>query len=94
MSSAALETLFTDDATVERPPAPSAGGKVPVGSIEAEDSFLARLDLMSSRQRIEAYRSGAFTREERAVWACRYPDEVPVVNGEVEWIALGSADLD
>lgn len=94
MSSAALETLFTDDVAVEPPPAPSIDGKAPVGSIEAEDSFLTRLDRMSSRQRVKTYRAGGFSREERAVWACRYPDEVPIINGEREWLVLGSADLD
>lgn len=59
-----------------------------------EASFLVRLDRMSPSQRLRAYRSGAFSRAERARWACRYPEEVPMVNGEVEWIALGSADLD
>jgi hypothetical protein len=92
MSSAAVETLFTDDAKAESP-APSSNGGTSVGSADPVDPFLARLDRMSSRQRIEAYRSGAFTREERTIWACRYPEEVPLVNDEFEWLVLGSADL-
>ena len=31
---------------------------------------------------------------ERDVWAGYYPDEVPLVNGEFEWIALRCADRD
>ena len=49
---------------------------------------------MSPRQRVEASHRGGFTRHERAVWASRYPDEVPTVNGEFEWLVLTSADLD
>jgi hypothetical protein len=31
---------------------------------------------------------------ERQVWAIHYPDEVSMVNGECEWIALKLADVD
>lgn len=94
MSTAALKTLFpAPETTVRRSPAPSSNGTMLV-ELADEDSFLVRLDRMSPSQRLRAYRSGAFSRAERARWACRYPDEVPMVNGEVEWIALGSADLD
>jgi hypothetical protein len=93
MSSAALQTLFTDDAPVERPPAPSSNGGAPIRSADSVDPFLVRLDRMSPRQRVEAYRSGGFSRHERTVWACRYPGEVPLVNDEFEWLVLGSADL-
>ena len=49
---------------------------------------------MSPEQRLAAFRSGQFSHSERSRWAQKFPDEVPVVNGEVEWIALGLADLD
>lgn len=95
MSTAALKTLFpAPETTVRRPPAPSSNGSLRAVDLVEEDSFLVRLDRMGSSQRLRAYRSGAFSRAERAKWACRYPDEVPTVNGEIEWIALGSADLD
>lgn len=32
-------------------------------------------------------------RRERTIWACRYPEEVPIVDGEVQWIALRMAGL-
>lgn len=54
------------------------------------DAFLARLARMSTEQRIEAARSGRFTRWERSVWSARFPDEVPLINGEFEWIALSA----
>lgn len=57
-------------------------------------AFLARLAEMTPKQRIEAARRGAFDRAQRALWVATYPEEAPLVNGELEWIALGLADLD
>jgi len=95
VSTAAPKTLFpAAETTVERAPAPSPNGSSGVVDLTDEDSFLVHLDRMSSNQRLRAYRDGTFNRAERARWACRYPEEVPTVNGEVEWIALSSADLD
>ena len=56
--------------------------------------ILTVLSRMTSAERISASRHGGFTRHERAIWAARYPEEVPIVNGEFEWIAAGLADLD
>jgi len=61
---------------------------------EGRTAFLTRIASMSSKQRLDAARSGSFDRSQRALWALAYPEEVPLVNGEVEWIALGLADLD
>ena len=55
---------------------------------------LQRLERMTPAERLAAYRSGQLNSSERALWARTFPNEVPVVNGEVEWIALGLADLD
>jgi hypothetical protein len=49
---------------------------------------------MSPDQRLLAARSGCFDRRQRVIWAAHYPEEVPLVNGEYEWIALAAADLD
>jgi hypothetical protein len=48
---------------------------------------------MSPAERLSAFRT-SFNPHERAVWAARYPDEVPLVNDEYEWIALLCADRD
>lgn len=61
---------------------------------EGRTAFLARLAEMTSKQRVAAARRGAFNRAQRALWVASYPDEAPLVNGELEWIALGLADLD
>ena len=58
------------------------------------DSFASVLRRMTSAERVSASRHGGFNRWERWVWATRYPDEVPLVNGEVEWISCNLADLD
>ncbi|HEY4779225.1 MAG TPA: hypothetical protein VIH47_06510 [Solirubrobacterales bacterium] len=68
-----------------------AAGPDPRAHFEA---FLARLARMRVEERIRASREGGFTAWERAVWAARYPGQVPLINGEFEWIALGLADLD
>lgn len=74
---------------------PANPAAMPVGRAgEGHPAFLARLAAMSSKQRLDAARRGVFDRTERAIWASAYPDEVPLVNGELEWIALGLADLD
>lgn len=79
----------------ERPrtPAPSAR-PAPRSRADAGNDFLDRLDRMGCERRLAAYNSGRFNRHERAIWAARFPDEVPRVNGEIEWIALALADLD
>ena len=74
--------------------APANAAAMPAGGVEGHPAFLARLAGMSPQQRLEAARRGVFDRTERAIWASAYPDEVPLVNGELEWIALGLADLD
>lgn len=58
------------------------------------EGFVSVLRRMSAEERISASRHGGFTRWERWVWAARFPDEVPLINGEFEWIALAAADLD
>lgn len=50
------------------------------------DSFLSELRRMTPQERIRASRY-TMTRHERYVYAARYPDEVPTLNGELEWIA-------
>lgn len=54
----------------------------------------ARLDQLGAAGRLALYRAGKFGRADLATWAARYPEEIPTVNGEVEWISLKLADLD
>jgi hypothetical protein len=57
-------------------------------------SVLAAIAKLDPGGRLAIYRSGGFTRRECTFWAANYPEEVPLVNDEFEWIALGLADLD
>jgi hypothetical protein len=60
------------------------------GVQEAErlvDRFVSELRRMSAAERVRASRY-SMNRWERWVYAARYPEEVPTVNGELEWIAL------
>jgi hypothetical protein len=57
------------------------------------DSFLARLSRMSAEERVLASRY-EFTSRERTIWAGRFPDEVPMIHGEFEWIAARSPELE
>jgi hypothetical protein len=69
----------------------------PAAVLSVPDStadFIARLEEMGPEERLAASRRGSFSRRERLIWASSFPDEVPLVNGEFEWIALGGADLD
>ncbi len=50
------------------------------------DRFVSELRRMTPKERIEASRYSMNLRE-RSVYAARYPEEVPTVNGELEWIA-------
>lgn len=56
--------------------------------------FVAALGAMTPAQRLAGYGAGQFNLAEANVWASLYPEEVPTVNGEFEWIALTLADLD
>lgn len=53
-----------------------------------------RLARLGPEGRLAAYRSGKLSRAECWEWARRFPDEAPVVNGELDWIARRLADLD
>ena len=71
----------------------SAWPLLPLSDRDRLDAFLARLDGMTSEERIRASRY-SFNRWERQIWAQHYPEEVPLVNGEVEWITMRQVDLD
>jgi hypothetical protein len=58
------------------------------------ESFVSVLGRMTPAERISASRHGGFTRWERWVWSARFADEVPLVNGEFEWVGANMADLD
>ncbi len=56
----------------------------------------ARLDAMwrmSPEQRITAMRNGKLSLEQCAAWAARYPEQVPLINGEFEYLAAFTPEV-
>jgi hypothetical protein len=54
----------------------------------ARHARLRRLWQMPPEQRAAAMRRGELTLEQRAAWSARYPEQMPMLNGEFEWIAI------
>lgn len=50
------------------------------------DARLHRLWLMTPAQRSAAMRRGELSLEQCAAWAARYPEQVPLLNGEFEYL--------
>ncbi len=53
-----------------------------------------RLAAMGAARRWATYEAGEFSLHELNTWASHYPEEVPLVNGELPWIVATLADLD
>jgi hypothetical protein len=60
----------------------------------SDPEFLLHLSGLTPAQRLAAYRAGRFTHHHLTLWARHYPDEIPLINDELPWIAIGLADLD
>ena len=54
----------------------------------ARHARLRRLWQMAPEQRVAAMRRGELTVEQLAAWSARHPEQVPMLNGEFEWIAI------
>ncbi len=63
-------------------------------SVRPHRDFLAHLRGLTPEHRLAEFRAGLLSAHQRALWASTYPDEVPVVNDEYEWLALGLVDLE
>ena len=46
------------------------------------------LEMLGPDRRLRAFEDGGLSREELSVWAALHPEEVPLINGELPWIAL------
>jgi hypothetical protein len=42
---------------------------------------------MTPSERVAAMRRGELTLEQCAAWAARYPEQMPLINGEFEYLA-------
>jgi hypothetical protein len=53
-----------------------------------------RLAALGSKGRSVAYQESSLSPAELSAWAALYPDEIPLVNGELPWIVATLADLE
>jgi hypothetical protein len=70
---------------------------VPFTALQVFDAGLSRadrLDALGRAGRLRRYERGELSIADLSLWAARYPDEPPLVNGELAWIGLTLADLD
>ncbi len=56
-------------------------------SLDAHETRVRPLWQMTAAQRVAAMRRGELTLEQCAAWAARHPDQVPLLNGEFEYLA-------
>lgn len=62
-------------------------------TIDARAARLRALWEMSPAERISAMRRGTLTLEQCAAWAARYPEQVPLINGEFEYLARSTPEV-
>ena len=53
----------------------------------------ATLRRLGHEGRLAAYRRGEFDLDTCCLWASRYPHEVPLLNGEFEFIAVSTPEV-
>jgi hypothetical protein len=79
--------------TSPRAPTSAATAPAPPRPVRRDAAALAAevttvLAGMTYEERVSAYRSGALSTHELAVAAARFPDRMPLLNDEFEWIAI------
>jgi len=60
---------------------------------KARDARLTKLWKMTVSQRINAMRKGELSLEQCAAWAARHPEQVPLLNGEFEYLAAFTPEV-
>ncbi len=58
-----------------------------IRDLKARETRLEKLWKMTVSQRINAMRKGELSLEQCAAWAARYPEQMPLLNGEFEYLA-------
>jgi len=61
--------------------------------LRARDARLRALWEMTPAQRIAAMRRGELTLEQCSAWAARHPEQVPLLNGEFEYLAAFTPEV-
>jgi cytidylate kinase len=60
---------------------------------DARDARLRALWQMTPAQRVAAMRRSELTLEQCAAWAARHPTQVPLLNGEFEYLAMFTPEV-
>ncbi len=61
--------------------------------LKAREARLQKLWKMTMSQRINAMRKGELSLEQCAAWAARYPEQIPLLNGEFEYLAASTPEV-
>jgi hypothetical protein len=64
-----------------------------ITALKAREARLRALWKMTVSQRINAMRKGELSLEQCAAWAARYPEQVPLLNGEFEYLAAFTPEV-
>ena len=59
----------------------------------ARQARLRALWQLTASERVAAMRRGELTLEQCAAWAARYPEQVPLLNGEFEYLAAFTPEV-
>ncbi len=62
-------------------------------AVRARDARLRAMWEITPAQRIAAMRRGELTLEQCAAWAARHPDQMPLLNGEFEYLAAFTPEV-
>ncbi|MHB8492475.1 MAG: hypothetical protein ACYDA6_09735 [Solirubrobacteraceae bacterium] len=57
-------------------------------SLAGRDARLRALPQMTPAQCVAAMRRGGLSLQQCATWAARYPEQVPLLNGDFEYLAV------
>jgi hypothetical protein len=64
-----------------------------IKALKARETRLKELWKMTVSERITAMRDGKLSLEQCAAWAARYPEQVPLINGEFEYLAAFTPEV-
>ena len=64
-----------------------------IKKLQARRERLEALWRMTPDQRVLEMRRGKLSLEQCAAWAARYPEQVPLVNGEFEYLAAFTPEV-
>jgi hypothetical protein len=64
-----------------------------ITALQARKARLQALWKMTVSQRINAMRKGELSLEQCAAWAARYPEQMPLLNGEFEYLSAFTPEV-